>query len=140
MMQQASPPTIGRQEPQAPAQGTLLVPPPAAGDLVPVPPPPPRRRWRLALLLVALIAGGLGGGTWWLHAPPPLPPGIAFSNGRLEADEIDISTKFPGRIAEIIEVGLPRPRSFDQEGTPEFQRAAQRIRALIYGGRVAHAA
>ena len=58
----------------------------------------------------------------------------------LLADRVVVMSPRPGRIAEIIEVGLPRPRSFDQEGTPEFQRAAQRIRALIYGGRVAHAA
>jgi HlyD family secretion protein len=30
-----------------------------------------------------------------------LPPGIAWGNGRIEADEIDIDTKFAGRIAEI---------------------------------------
>jgi NitT/TauT family transport system ATP-binding protein len=58
----------------------------------------------------------------------------------LLADRVVVMSPRPGRIAEIIEVDLPRPRSFDQEGTPEFQRAAQRIRALIYGGRVAHAA
>ena len=33
---------------------------------------------------------------------PSLPPGIAVGNGRLEADEIDISTKFAGRIAEML--------------------------------------
>src|SRR3954454_2448391 len=92
MTQQTSPPTTGVQEPQAPAQGALVVPPPAGSALVPLPPPPPKRRWRLAFLLAALLVGGIGGGTyWWLHAPSALPPGIAFSNGRLEADEIDIS-------------------------------------------------
>ncbi len=38
---------------------------------------------------------------WWKHSLSQLPPGISFGNGRLEADEIDISTKFPGRIAEL---------------------------------------
>lgn len=59
-------------------------------------------RWPrfLALLVVALLA--VGGGTyWWLHRLPPLPAGIAYGNGRLEADPIDISTKFAGRIAEL---------------------------------------
>lgn len=37
-----------------------------------------------------------------MHRAPVLPPGIAFSNGRLEADEIDIATKFPGRVAQIL--------------------------------------
>ncbi|OYV41698.1 MAG: secretion protein HylD [Rhodospirillales bacterium 20-64-7] len=43
-----------------------------------------------------------GGAYWWLHRGPALPPGIAFTNGRLEADEIDIATKFAGRVAQIL--------------------------------------
>ncbi len=31
-----------------------------------------------------------------------MPPGIAWSNGRLEAEEIDIDTKFAGRIATVL--------------------------------------
>lgn len=31
-----------------------------------------------------------------------MPSGIAFGNGRLEADEIDIDTKFAGRIAQLL--------------------------------------
>jgi HlyD family secretion protein len=31
-----------------------------------------------------------------------LPPGIAFGNGRLEADEINIDTKYAGRISEML--------------------------------------
>jgi NitT/TauT family transport system ATP-binding protein len=38
----------------------------------------------------------------------------------------------PGRIAEVVEISLPRPRDFFQEGTPAFHEASQRIRALIY--------
>lgn len=30
------------------------------------------------------------------------PPGIVFGNGRIEADEIDIDTKYAGRIAEML--------------------------------------
>ena len=67
-------------------------------------PPPIRRRWwpRLAAAVLVLGAGAGGGTYWWLHRAPALPPGIVFSNGRLEADEIDISTKFAGRISEIL--------------------------------------
>ena len=72
--------------------------------VVPAPPPPPHHpRWRRALLAVLLVAIGAIGGAWWFtHRAPPLPPGIAWSNGRLEADEIDISTKFAGRIAAVL--------------------------------------
>lgn len=69
------------------------------------PPPPerpkPRRRLRLLLALMVLIAAGTGAGWWWMHRPPPLPPWIAFSNGRLEADEVDIDTKYAGRILKL---------------------------------------
>ena len=61
-------------------------------------------RWwlRAALALVVLIGGAGGGYYWWQHLRAQLPPGIAFGNGRLEADEIDIDTKYAGRIAEIL--------------------------------------
>ena len=32
---------------------------------------------------------------------PPLPPGIASGNGGLEADEINIQTKFAGRVLKL---------------------------------------
>ena len=57
----------------------------------------PSRRWwlRIAVLLV-ILAGGAGGGYyyWWQYLRAALPPGIAYGNGRLEADEIDIDTKY----------------------------------------------
>ena len=62
----------------------------------------PKRRWpELALALVLLAGAGAGAG-WWFNRTPKLPPGIAFSNGRLEADEVDIDAKFAGRISEIL--------------------------------------
>ncbi len=61
-----------------------------------------RRRWpRVALILAAAILGGGGGAYWWMHRAPPLPAGIFMGNGRIEADPIDIATKFPGRILEL---------------------------------------
>jgi HlyD family secretion protein len=81
----------------------------ARGPLVPVPLPiprplPKRRRWsRIALtcLAFALAAGG-GAYYWWKQSQDQLPPGIVSSNGRIEADEIDIDTKFAGRLAELL--------------------------------------
>jgi HlyD family secretion protein len=66
-----------------------------------VPPPKRPRRWlrRTSFLLIPLaIAGGYW---WWLHSRPTLPPGFASGNGRLEADSVDIATKFAGRILQL---------------------------------------
>jgi HlyD family secretion protein len=79
----------------------------APNEHLPVPVAQPERRrrrsWQLAVGLLALLAGGGGVGYyWWKQAHPPLPVGISFSNGRIEADEIDIDTKFAGRVSELL--------------------------------------
>lgn len=56
---------------------------------------------RLFVIISLIIAGGTGGYYWRSHRVPPLPAGIASGNGRLEADEIDIQTKFAGRILRL---------------------------------------
>ncbi len=86
---------------------------PAAKEYLPavVPPEPPApertgtdRRGLLkpALLLLVLLLVASGAAYWWLRPGDALPPGIAWSNGRLEADQIDIDTKFAGRIAQLL--------------------------------------
>ncbi len=66
-----------------------------------VPVKKPRPGTRLFVIIAFIVAGGVAGGYWWSHRVPPLPPGIAAGNGRLEADEIDIQTKFAGRILKL---------------------------------------
>lgn len=58
---------------------------------------------RSSILLVAVLLA-LGGGyvAWQKLADGGLPEGIASGNGRIEAVEIDVSTKAPGRISEIL--------------------------------------
>jgi len=72
--------------------------------LLPTPKPASSRHWWLwiALALAGLAAGAGGGYYWWQRLHPPLPPGIAFGNGRLEADEINIDTKYAARILQIL--------------------------------------
>jgi NitT/TauT family transport system ATP-binding protein len=53
----------------------------------------------------------------------------------LLADRVVVLSARPGSIARVIDVDLPRPRSFDQEGSPAFQGAARQIRELIFGQR-----
>lgn len=74
------------------------------------------RRWLVAgAALVLLVAGAIG---WWRYVPSPTlvqfvsdwwtsfrgPTLVGFvsGNGRLEAQEINIATKFQGRIAEVL--------------------------------------
>ena len=64
---------------------------------------PSRRWWLRVAVLLAILAGGAGGYYyWWQHLRSALPAGIVYGNGRIEADEIDIDTKYAGRIAEML--------------------------------------
>jgi NitT/TauT family transport system ATP-binding protein len=57
----------------------------------------------------------------------------------LLADRVVVMSARPGRVAEIVDVKLPRPRDFDMEARREFQDSTHRIRKLIFGGRHARA-
>ena len=65
---------------------------------------PIKRRIRPVALgvLLLLLLGGAGGYNWWTRTHPPVPAGISFGNGRIEADEIDIDTRYAGRVAELL--------------------------------------
>ncbi len=58
------------------------------------------QRW-IAVAVVLIVAGG-GYLAWQKFGKSGVPDGIASGNGRIEATEIDISTKTPGRIREIM--------------------------------------
>lgn len=51
-------------------------------------------------ILALVVAVALGG--WWLLRPKGFGPGIVAGNGRIEATEIDVAAKTPGRIADIL--------------------------------------
>ena len=53
----------------------------------------------------------------------------------LLADRVVVMTPRPGRVADVIRVELPRPRTVDMEFTPEFKAYSDAIRAHIYAGR-----
>ena len=99
----ATPPT-DRAPPSTEAKLAIVVPPSAhLPAIVPTRKASARRRWtRVVMMLGIAILGAGGGAYWWMHRQPPLPPGIAYGNGRIEADPIDIDTKFAGRIAEML--------------------------------------
>ena len=56
------------------------------------------------VIIIAIVALALAGGgaAWLILSKPALPPGFAGVNGRLEAKQVDIATKYPGRIKEVL--------------------------------------
>jgi len=58
----------------------------------------------------------------------------SISEAVLLADRVVVLSPRPGRVVEIVDVDLPRPRSFDQEASAEFHRCSKLIRNRIYSG------
>lgn len=117
-----------------PSSETIMTPPPAEpGDpatpaAVPLPspntvpatpatqPPPAKAWWKKPLpwIGVAVVGAALAGLAWSTLKPTGPGPGFVSGNGRLEATEIDIATRLPGRVQEMwvkegdfVEVGQP---------------------------------
>jgi HlyD family secretion protein len=65
---------------------------------------PPSRLavWTRRLAIFAAIGGGIGFLYWQAHRAPAIPAWIVSGNGRLEADPIDIATKFAGRVLKLL--------------------------------------
>jgi hypothetical protein len=70
-----------------------------------VPKPARTRRllpvWLLVLACIVALGGG-GAWYWWQPRLSALSPGITKANGRLEAEQVEIATKFAGRIAVVL--------------------------------------
>ena len=56
-------------------------------------------RWLLAAALLAVAAGGAY--VWQLRQQQRLPDGIVSTNGRIEAEQVQIAAKLAGRVIEI---------------------------------------
>jgi HlyD family secretion protein len=59
-----------------------------------------RRNVLMFAVLAALAAGGFFAYRYFTR--PDLPPGFASGNGRLEANQVFVSTKYPGRISQVL--------------------------------------
>ena len=84
---------------QSKASADSVAPPPMA---VPRPARKPRRPVWLLVLACIVALGGAGGWYWRQQQLNALPPYIASANGRLEAEQVEIATKFAGRIAVVL--------------------------------------
>lgn len=61
-----------------------------------------RRTIRRVVLGVCMAAVLVAAWLWWQGRQLRLPAGIVSGNGRIEADEVDIATKYAGLIKEIL--------------------------------------
>ena len=57
-----------------------------------------RALWIFAIGALA-VAGGIA---WYVFSRPALPAGFASGNGRLEANQVYVASKYQGRIAEVL--------------------------------------
>jgi HlyD family secretion protein len=61
------------------------------------------RGFRTILVLLVLTTGAAGSGYyWWLEQRNRLPEDIASGNGRIEAEEVRVATKYAGRVVEVL--------------------------------------
>jgi len=95
------------------------------------------RAWKAGFILLgAVLLGGLAF-AWWEWAHPGLPDGIAAANGRLEAEQVQVATKFAGRVdsvlveeGDIVKAGTVVARMDARDVRAQFQEAeAQQLGA-----------
>lgn len=81
------------------------------------------RRWSPLLLVLAAVAAGAY--AWNRSRQDGPPDGLARGNGRLEATEVDVATRLPGRVEAIL-VG---EGAFVQAGQPLARMQVQSLQA-----------
>jgi NitT/TauT family transport system ATP-binding protein len=57
----------------------------------------------------------------------------------LLADRVVVMTPRPGRLAQILDVELPRPRRVEMEFDPRFRAYSETVRSLIFAPRAERA-
>jgi HlyD family secretion protein len=96
-----------------------------------------KRRWPKTVVTLVCLVGLAGGGAWywWQEQLNALPPGLAKANGRLEAEQVEIATKYPGRIAvvlakegQIVDAGEVVARMDTAELEAQIQAAQAQVR------------
>ncbi|MDX1796920.1 MAG: efflux RND transporter periplasmic adaptor subunit [Hydrogenovibrio sp.] len=91
------------------------------------------RKWLLTFLILTLMIAAFWW-QWWQKQQSLLPDGIASGNGRIEANEVDIATKYAGRIQDIFadEGDLVKTgQVLAQMDTNELQTQYDRVKANL---------
>ena len=101
-------------------------------------------RRRLIIIVAAVILVGVA--AWWFLSGSSLPAGFASGNGRLEANEVYIAAKFPGRIKEVlvkegetVEAGQVVARMDTEELEAQLRSAMAQMNEAQQAERVARA-
>jgi len=56
----------------------------------------------LLIIVVVLLAAAVVGYLWWQQSQDRLPDHIASGNGRIEAEEVHVATRYAGRVAAVL--------------------------------------
>src|SRR4051812_42537105 len=100
-----------------------------------------KSRTMLYLLGAVVVLGG--GAAWYILSRPALPPGFAGGNGRLEANQVFVAAKYPGRVKDVlfnegdtVETGQVVARIDTAPLEAQLREAQAQIRAAEDGRRV----
>lgn len=78
----------------------------------------------------ALVAALAAAAAWWTLRPQPLPAWITYGNGRLEATEVDVSSKSTGRLLTLTPREGDRVTAGQVVATLDAEDLAARLKAL----------
>lgn len=84
----------------------------------------------ISAAVIALLASGAGVVVWRQLAGGSLPSGIVSSNGRIEANQVDIATKLAGRIIEVV----PREGDMVEAGAVVARLDRDQVQAQLRQG------
>lgn len=104
-----------------------------------------RGKSRSILMAGIALALALALASWWAGRSP-IPDGLASGNGRIEAEEVDVATRFPGHVdqlfaaeGELVEAGQPLARMDTAEIEAALREAEAQVREAIERSREASA-
>ncbi len=100
------------------------------------------KRLVIAVMVLLLVGGAVL--AWRAFRPEGLPAGFASGNGRIEAVEVDVATKAPGRLREIlvsegdfVTAGQPLARMDTAVLAAQRREAEAQLRQAIIGVEIA---